>query len=58
MFSQQKEPAKYIAPKIELIKLDNQISLTLESFPPSGPDEVVFITPKYINNDPFKNIVS
>jgi len=29
----------YIAPAIELIELDNEISLALESTPPIGPDE-------------------
>ena len=29
----------YKAPHIELIKLDNEISLALESTPPFGPDE-------------------
>ncbi len=29
----------YIAPLIELIKLDNEISLALESTPPVGPEE-------------------
>ena len=31
---------KYIAPAIEIIFLDNEISLALESAPPIGPDEV------------------
>jgi hypothetical protein len=41
---------KYIAPAIELIKLDNEISLALESNPPEGPGET-------FNNiqSPFKN---
>jgi len=30
---------KYIAPLIECIPLDNEISLALESSPPIGPDE-------------------
>jgi hypothetical protein len=29
----------YIAPAIKLIKLDNSISLALESSPPEGPGE-------------------
>lgn len=31
---------KYIAPNIELIFLDNEISLALQSTPPEGPGEV------------------
>jgi len=30
---------KYIAPRIEIIFLDNEISLALESNPPAGPSE-------------------
>jgi hypothetical protein len=29
----------YISPQIELIELDNEISLALESTPPAGPSE-------------------
>ncbi len=30
----------YISPQIDLIVLDNEISLVLESTPPLGPDEI------------------
>lgn len=43
----------YIQPKIELVKLDNEISLALESAPPEGPDEVNNLAPEYFNNDPY-----
>ncbi len=44
----------YTAPEIELIPLDNEISLALESNPPAGPDEGIrMIQP--INGSPFKN---
>jgi hypothetical protein len=33
---------KYIAPRIEWIPLDNEISLALESNPPIGPDELTY----------------
>ena len=33
------EKKKYIAPRIEWIQLDNEISLALESSPPAGPSE-------------------
>jgi hypothetical protein len=33
----------YIAPSIELIVLDNEISLALESAPPIGPSETLNI---------------
>jgi len=42
----------YQAPVIQKIKLDNEISLVLQSGPPTGPDESY--APEYIKNDPFK----
>jgi len=46
----------YSAPKIERIELDNEISLTLDSTPPTGPNELSSAgkAPDYFNNDPFK----
>ena len=36
------EKKKYIAPEIEIIELDNEISLALESSaPPAGPSETL-----------------
>ena len=43
------EKNKYITPRIELIVLDNQISLALTSIPPEGPGEI-----GYNNQNPFK----
>jgi len=44
----------YTAPSIELILLDNEISLSLES-PPVGPDEGNnTLAPHFFNNDPMK----
>ena len=48
------EKRKYNAPQIELIKLDNEIALALESTPSPGPGEGYNKTPEYLNNDPFK----
>jgi hypothetical protein len=51
---------KYAVPNIELILLDNEISLSLES-PPIGPDESIRISslaPEYFNNDPLKTNLS
>ena len=45
---------KYIAPRIEWIPLDNEISLALESSPPEGPNEGASLTPEFINIDPFR----
>ncbi len=45
----------YIQPEIELVKLDNEISLALESAPPEGPDEVNNLAPNHFNNNPFKS---
>ncbi len=47
----------YFAPQIEQIKLDNEISLALESSPPTGPGEPTSQAPEYFNNDPFKTII-
>ena len=46
----------YVAPVIEQIKLDNEISLALESTPPVGPGEPGYSGKvyEYFNNDPFK----
>ena len=48
---------KYIVPDIEIISLDNEISLALDSTPPFGPDENASLTPEYFKNDPFKNMI-
>jgi hypothetical protein len=45
----------YSQPKITLVKLDNEISLALESAPPDGPNEVMNSAPEYFNNDPVKS---
>lgn len=44
----------YNTPKVELIILDNEISLALTSDPPEGPGEGASLAPEYFNNDPFK----
>lgn len=44
----------YRSPKIEIIRLDTEISLILESSPPFGPDETSLMPTEYFNNDPFK----
>jgi len=41
---------KYIKPRIEIIFLDSEISLALESVPPVGPSESF----NYNRNNPFK----
>ncbi len=52
----QKSP--YSSPQIKQVKLDNEISLILESAPPEGPDEVSNFKPEYFNNDPFKTTIA
>jgi len=44
----------YSQPKITRVKLDNEISLVLESKPAIGPNEVINNAHEYFNNDPFK----
>ncbi len=48
------EKKQYNTPQLELIELDNEISLALESAPPEGPNEFTSLAPKHINCDPFK----
>ena len=49
------EKKKYIAPYIEIIFLDNEISLALESNPPAGPDENALVMPKHFYQNPFNS---
>ena len=49
------ELRKYIQPQVEIIKLDNQISLALESDAPVGPNEVYLKVPEYFTTDAFKH---
>lgn len=44
----------YISPKLVCVKLDNEISLALQSSPPPGEGEGYNNGPEYLNNDPFK----
>lgn len=46
----------YIPPKIERIKLDNEISLSFDtsSSTPPAMDNESSLAPGYFNNDPFK----
>ena len=50
------EKKTYNAPRIERIKLDNEISLALESNQPSGEPTWAKAN-NYFNNDPFKTNV-
>ena len=45
----------YITPLIVCVELDNEISLALESMPPSGPGEPTGYAPEYFNKDPLKS---
>lgn len=50
------EKKKYIAPLIEIIFLDNDISLQLQSEqPPLGPGETGSLSPALLQSDPYKN---
>ena len=48
---------KYIKPAIDVIKIDAEISLQLESNAPDGPGESRNNFPDYHNADPYKNSV-
>ena len=49
------EKRAYNSPRINCIKLDNEISLTLDSSTAPGDPEGLLKTPEYFNNDPFKS---
>ena len=44
----------YRSPRIVSIKLDNEISLSLESNVAPGDPEASIRAPEYFNNDPFR----
>lgn len=44
----------YNSPVIEVIKLDYEISLSLESTPPLGPEEESAFHFNYLSNDPYQ----
>jgi len=44
----------YTQPQLVYVKLDNEISLALESAPPFGPGEEASLAPEYMNIDPFR----
>jgi hypothetical protein len=50
------EKNRYITPQIDLIELDNEISLALTSAPPVGPGETLNSSsaPEYLNSNPLK----
>jgi hypothetical protein len=55
---QNKKNRNYIAPVIERVELDNEISLTLDSTPPTFETSNKKSTPEYFNNNPLKTNVS
>jgi hypothetical protein len=58
MDTQQNFKKKYVAPTLEWIALDNNISLALESSPPVGPGESRNLAPEYLDADPYKTKLS
>ena len=48
-----KQIREYVKPEIGIIKIDNEVSLSLESNPPIGPDEKLLISEQNIA-DPYK----
>lgn len=48
------EKKKYSTPIIELIVLDNEIALELQSAPPTGPDEAANYMPEIFKHTPFE----
>jgi hypothetical protein len=52
------EKRSYSSPQIKEIKLDNEISLTLDSNIAPGDPEASLSAPGYFNFDPFKSKLS
>jgi len=51
-----KEKRIYLNPTIEIVKLDNEISLALQSAPPEGPGEGgASLSPEFMHNNPYRN---
>jgi hypothetical protein len=48
----------YQCPRIEQVKLDNEISLLLNSAPPDGPEEGHNLVPEYFKNCHVKNLMA
>lgn len=51
---QNKAKRTYTVPLIEKIQLDNEISLALQSTPPTYENVIQKNAPEFLNNDPFK----
>ena len=47
----------YVTPQIEVIELDHEISLALESSPPEGPGEDAYLIPEYFNSEPYQTVL-
>jgi hypothetical protein len=46
------EKRAYSVPVVDLIRLDYEISLALESTPPDGPMEAALFEPQLLTSDP------
>jgi len=53
---QNKEKRIYMCPDIISIELDNEISLSLESNPPEGPNEGFSSIKQSFNYNPYDNL--
>jgi hypothetical protein len=52
------EKRTYFPPIVDMIELDNEISLALESNPPNGPDEVNNLGPtEYSIKNPYNKFI-
>jgi hypothetical protein len=51
------EKKKYITPSVQLIQLDNEISLVLLSNPPAGPSETN-VSPEHLQHNPYNNTLA
>jgi hypothetical protein len=54
MKTQNSYKQEYITPTIEVIQMDNEISLAMESTPPVYEISKSMNAPEYFKNDPFK----
>jgi len=55
-FSNKSYRKSYASPQIEQILIDNVISLSLQSEPPAGPEELANQNTEVFRNNPFENL--
>ena len=57
MNTPENKKRSYSPPSMERVRLDNEVSLVLQSAPPFGPGENISSSSLYYSNDPFKTVI-